>query len=153
MIDKLYIIRDNGEIVNRKKNRALTATPARNGYLQVSVFGKHELVHRLVAMKFIPNPNNLPEVNHKDGNKLNNNASNLEWISRLDNMRHAWASGLFGDHNKGSKNPSAKLNESLNSQIKIMYSHGNYTMRDLAKQFNVSCSTICYIINGKTWIS
>lgn len=55
---------------------------------------KVALVHRLVADAFIPNPNNLPQVNHKDGNKLNNNMDNLEWCSAQDNILHAFATGL-----------------------------------------------------------
>lgn len=51
-------------------------------------------VHRLVAEAFIPNPDNLPEVNHIDGNRSNNAVHNLEWVSHADNMRHAYATGL-----------------------------------------------------------
>lgn len=54
----------------------------------------HHLVHRLVASAYVLNPNRLPEVNHKDGDKLNNSASNLEWVSRVGNIRHAIQSGL-----------------------------------------------------------
>lgn len=55
---------------------------------------KRYRVHRLVAEHFIPNPDNLPQVNHKDGNKYNNNINNLEWISQSDNAKHAFANGL-----------------------------------------------------------
>lgn len=59
--------------------------------------GKHKIVsgHRLVAQAFIPNPNNLPDVNHKDGNPGNNCVDNLEWITELDNTRHAIMTHLF----------------------------------------------------------
>lgn len=54
---------------------------------------KHFPIHRLVAMAFVDNPNNLPEVNHIDGNKENNCAGNLEWVSRSENMKHAYSIG------------------------------------------------------------
>jgi hypothetical protein len=53
------------------------------------------LVHRLVGEAFIPNPYNLPYINHKDGDKANNSVDNLEWCSHQENMDHAWQSGLM----------------------------------------------------------
>jgi len=74
----------------------------RVGYLRcpISKEGRcyFKILSRLVAMAFIPNPENKPEVNHKDGNKLNNKASNLEWSTVSENRKHAWDLGL----NKGN---------------------------------------------------
>jgi len=55
---------------------------------------KAYLIHRLVAIHFIPNPLNLPEINHIDGNKINNRPNNLEWVNKSENMKHAHAFGL-----------------------------------------------------------
>lgn len=68
-------------------------------YMQVNLYKENKsytfYVHRLVAQAFIPNPLNLPEVNHKDGNRVNNNVSNLEWVTRLENIDHAIRTGLW----------------------------------------------------------
>ena len=64
-----------------------------NGYSKLTLHLNSEkrkfYAHRLVAIHFIPNPNNLPQVNHKDGDKFNNHVDNLEWVSRIENMCHA----------------------------------------------------------------
>lgn len=69
------------------------------GYKRVSIqFGserKHFRVHRLVASAFIPNPNELPQINHIDGNKTNNHVTNLEWCTQSHNRRHALTNGLY----------------------------------------------------------
>lgn len=65
-----------------------------NGYYKVRLKSGWTPVHRLLALKYIPNPNNLETVNHKDGNRLNNSLDNLEWRSRKDNLHHAMRNGL-----------------------------------------------------------
>ena len=78
--------------------RILKQQVLRSGYMSVGLWkDSHFLrlpVHRLVAIAFLPNPDNLPQVNHRDGIKTNNNADNLEWCSRSENMKHAYEHGL-----------------------------------------------------------
>lgn len=92
-----YMISDRGEVfsnVYSSKSNKLKPFVDRGGYENYSLWGddgkrKTMRVHRLVALMFIPNPHNLPQVNHKDGNTRNNHVDNLEWMSNLDNAHHA----------------------------------------------------------------
>lgn len=82
-----------------KKGVVLKLATNRKGYKSVMLHKNtiwyQKQVHRLVAEAFIPNPLNLPQVNHKDTNKTNNKVENLEWVTGIDNMRHAFANGCF----------------------------------------------------------
>ena len=80
-----YNIKRNGTIFSEKSNKYLKPYNNKKGYLQVNIKCKSCRVHRLVAEKFIPNPNDLPCVNHKDGNRHNNNVENLEWCDPMNN--------------------------------------------------------------------
>lgn len=82
------------------------------GYLAVGLYangkGSTKRIHRLVAEAFIPNPDNKPEINHKDGNRYNNSSSNLEWVTKRENCRHAWDNNLIGPSYgmRGKTNPN-----------------------------------------------
>jgi len=80
-----YAVDENGNIFSTKRQKALAQRLEKNGYMSVALWHngsmKRKKVHRLVAEAFIPNPHGLPCVNHKDENKLNNRASNLEWCT------------------------------------------------------------------------
>ena len=153
-----YSISDNGLIRNNKTNRLLKPWIDHSGYYIIK-FGfksKNISVHRLVALTFIPNPENKEQINHKDCNKLNNEISNLEWVSRSENCQHSYDNNLsirrFGHTDSiGSKNAMSKLNEDLVKEIRIKYKNGNYTLQKLGIEYNVSLATIGYIIQRKTW--
>ena len=91
-----YLISPYGELYSCERGLFLKANIVKQ-YAYVPFNGRSVLLHRLVASVFIPNPNGYTEVNHKDGNKLNNCASNLEWCTRSMNMKHAYDNGYLDD--------------------------------------------------------
>lgn len=104
-------------------------------------------VNRLVAITFIPNPDNLPEVNHKNGDPGNNCADNLEWMTGEDNKLHAVNTGLTL---KGERNGNAKLTDEQAQWIREHYipRHPQYSQAALARKFNVSPYCIYSIVNN-----
>lgn len=102
---------------NLRDGRILKTSLDRKGYHRLRMTIKRQKycfkVHRLVAMAFIPNPDNKPQVNHIDGNKDNNAASNLEWVSNAENAHHAISNGLWENVYKAS----LKENESRKKPI------------------------------------
>lgn len=105
-------------------------------------------VHRLVAIHFLKNHNNKPEVNHKIANKQNNRFYNLEWATKLENTTHAVKSNLIPSR-PGILNPAAKLTESEVIKIRELSSIHSYSI--LGKMFNVDKSMIYQIIKRKKW--
>lgn len=146
----LYRVHDSGEVESLRSNKFLKASRSTFGYLYVNLSFKgnvkHCYVHRLVAEAFIPNPSNKPQVNHIDGDKLNNHASNLEWVTYSENNRHAYSTGLKGT---GEKN---KLSILTNAQVLLARENpGGLTDAQLAKLFNVTQGTICSAVTGRTY--
>lgn len=89
-----YKVSNFGRVMNWKRRRVMRRTVGDGGYVTVCILRKRYRVHRLVAMAFIPNPENKPEVNHKNGNKTDNRVENLEWATGFENRWHAEKFGL-----------------------------------------------------------
>lgn len=130
------------------KPKILKLRARKDGRLDVTIQRQgQKLIHRLVATIFIPNPKNLPQVNHKDGNPLNNKVSNLEWVTRTENLKHSYQIGLRNQ--RGEKNGNVKINNELVWKIRALAN--NYTHSQLAIMFNKSYYNIRDIVLRKTW--
>lgn len=140
-----YIVTKDGKVINKHNNKILKPQLNGKGYLRVGVGGKLMFVHRLVAEFHVPNPDNNPQVNHKDGNKLNNNADNLEWVTNQENRDHAVGNGL---HIHGEGCPWACLTE---ESVKFIRKHPEIKAKELADLFGVSVSTIKDVRHNVTW--
>ena len=113
---------------------------------------KNVLVHRLVAIAFIPNPDNKPSVNHIDFNKLNNTTYNFEWCTHKENMRHAFKNGLFKapTPRRGEQCHLSKLKDSDIIDIRKRISNGERIL-SIAGYFGVTRGNIMAIKSNKTW--
>ncbi len=151
------------EVWNKGKNRYNTRACRilkqgihRDGYLKVTLqFDKKSFYcqsHRLVAQSFHPNPNNLPQVNHKDGIKKNNSDWNLEWVTAKQNTNHAIDLGIAPSQ-VGERNTKSKL--TLNQVIDIKKEFVNNCDRKLAKElaikYGVGYTAIRKIATGINW--
>lgn len=132
--------------------KILRAGLNRSGYFAVwtSIGGEKVgfLVHRLVAMAFIPNCGNLPEVDHLFGIKSDNRVSELDWVDDFENMRRAVRLGLCHPR-KGFRSPNAKLSQDFVDYIRENPDVLSYS--ELAKKFAVSKSTIWKILAGRSY--
>lgn len=135
--------------------RILKQDVSKKGYLQVSLnFGKQKLhtgIHRMVALAFIPNPENKPQVNHIDGNKLNNHADNLEWCTNKENQIHAVKNNLHNP-NYGEKHHMAKLTNSEAEEIRNRFNKG-VTLKTVSLEYGISMAALSKIKQNKTYIN
>lgn len=114
---------------------------------------KRMSVHRLVAMAFIPNPDNLPQVNHKDEIRDHNTADNLEWCSVEYNQQYGHRRERASISSKGENNSRAKLTEKDVIEIRKTYIPGDkdFCKRRLAEKYGVTYVTITKIVTGQIW--
>jgi hypothetical protein len=148
-----YFVDQDGNIF--RNGRKLKYFISNKGYYRVGLFiNKKQTkysVHRVVAEVYVPNPDNLPEVNHEDLNKLNNHYTNLKWSTSSDNIKHSIRFGK--KFHRGIEHPNSKLTEEQVMEIRKTYIKGssNFNQRTLAEKYNVTRKCISKIIEYKTW--
>lgn len=141
-----YTINRDGSILSMRGVKMSPAISAK-GYYKVVLCRKTVEVHRAVAERFIPNPDNKCCVNHKDGDKGNNSVSNLEWVTHDENMKHAAETGLM---QKGTERPNAKMNCEYVLTARTLHRFG-HSINKLAKEFGLNAGAMSQIINFQRW--
>lgn len=158
----VYLIDEYGHVfsVRRRGCSGKILSPsmdASTGYLKVNLRDpathacKTYGIHRLVAITFLPNPHNLPCVNHLDGNKLNNHITNLEWCTYQENIHHAFDIGLIDSSNMGvcgEHHHQCKVSDNDALEIRALRTQGVLS-HELAELYHVSGATIRNILYGR----
>lgn len=144
-----YFVSNTGKA--KRLDRILLQHTEKKGYTYVNLIRDDrkkgtQLLHRLVAKAFLPNPDNLPQVNHKDGDKTNNQALNLEWCTNAYNYQHAKENGLLPIRQSGENNPKSSLTNQQAREIRNIKlsknGRGGITRSDLALKYGVSIHII-----------
>ena len=136
-----------GQVRRIGKQKTLSPCVTKNGYLTVTLSGAQYYVHRIIATMFVPNPDNKPQVNHKDGNKKNNAADNLKWTTCKENIEHAYQTGLS---KVGENRHLTKLKNADIAAIRQMLLEKK-TQKAIAATYGVTQQCIGAIAKGKTW--
>jgi len=148
-----YSISYNGDVRNTVTGKKLKPTTIKGGYKQVKLYNNTEkkcfLVHRLVAIAFHPNPDNLPEVGHIDNDTSNNHGDNLKWTSSSDNVQHSYNTGRISL--KADKHPRAIFDRTQILTIRSL--EKDLKVSEISKYFGCDSSTIRNIIRRKSYSS
>lgn len=139
-----YSVTEDGRVFSHFKNDFITGSQNKNGYRSYSIslgngISKRLYGHRMIAETFIPNPNNLPEVNHIDGNKQNNRVENLEWVTSSQNKQHALKTGLYD--NKLQKVYCFSEDRKLIKEY--------FSLAEACRELNATHSNLCNALNAK----
>lgn len=149
-----YKIYDDGTIVGPKRG-IVKQRKNSDGYMECtlgSLENRHARVkvHRIIAEQFVPNPLNLPEVNHIDYDRKNNNANNLEWITHQDNIKHSAKVGHYKNSKTGENNGRAKITWDIANSIRELYGDG-HSIAEIARKYDLNDGLVGNVVHNRTW--
>lgn len=155
--EKYFQASETGLIFSKRTNKVLKTRFTKRGYETFStrLNGRKGgvillFVHKLVALAFLENPDNKPQVNHKDGNKKNNNLSNLEWCTISENVQHAFDTGLAVSLKGEEHKSSILINEDV-VKIKNLHVPGKFGKTRISKLLGIKENIVAKVLLGKTW--
>lgn len=150
----IYEVSEVGE-VRTTKGRVLKQFLNDQGYSLIRVSGPRKIlrVHRIVAEAFLPNPDNLPFVNHIDCVRNNNCVKNLEWCTQWQNLNHSHVLGrMQRNYWVGRRSPSANLSDEVVASIRGEYASGGISWAALAKKYGTNKRTVGRIVSGESYV-
>lgn len=149
-----YRVFKDGRVFSCKTGKEISQRPNKDGYATFTAGKKGNRTrvrtHRVVAELFVDNPNDYDEVDHLDGNRMNPNASNLEWVTHKENIKRAYARGSHDGRITGEKNPKAQLTETLVRQMRAEYRSGSRVI-DIVDKYGCPWSTVNNAVKRITW--
>lgn len=121
-------------------------------YVTLRVYGKkcYFYVHRMVALVYLGQPDDVLQINHKNGIKQDNRVENLEWVTAAGNLAHAREAGLM-DAPKGDGHYNSTLTEAQVKEILVLLKNGGVTKREIESRYGVGRGVVSAIANGKSW--
>lgn len=154
---KLFWVTETGILISRRTRKVLAQTLSKTGYwTHASMIGGRKgqaiclKIHRCVGWAFIPNPDNKPFINHKDGVKTNNRYTNLEWVTNQENIDHAWATGLAIPL-QGEAVGGSKLTNEEAGQLRDLHWNQKYSIAKIARMYNIHRATASRCIKYKRY--
>ena len=150
-----YTITSKGEVFGAY-GQPIKIRPNADGYASFTAGKKgmrtRVMVHRLVAELFLPNPNNLSDVDHLDSDRMNPSVDNLEWVSHEENIRRAYERGHHEGRAVGENNNRSRLNKDIVNQIRMEYWFYSVTVMEISKKYNIPWTTVDHVVKGETWV-
>lgn len=151
----LYKASDDGEIFGVARNKKIKKRLNKDGYYVVTLGIKDRRtsvkVHRIIAKVFVDGYFDGAEVNHKDFDRKNNRAENLEWVTHLYNVRFSSSAGHYGNgRHSGTNNGRSKINSEIASEIRTRYKNGE-SINSISKKYGICWTQTKRIIDNMCW--
>jgi hypothetical protein len=151
-----YSINKEGIVINNKTKKQISIYVSSHGYKSVRLWknnkSKLNYIHRILAQYFIPNILNKTQVNHIDGNRINNNLNNLEWVTPSENMKNASIRGVCKNiYQKGENHKYSILKEKDIIHIRLCHDNKTYTVKELSEKYKVGTRSIYHIVKRQQW--